>query len=214
MINPRYQPLIVAAAIALLTATGQLGALASSSLLLDFTGGSANTFGSSTTAGFQFTLGLPMQVTGLGFWDEGANGLGTNHTVGLWNSSSPSVLLTSTVVNNSSTAVSSTSLDGDWLFNNITPLTLQAGTYVVGATLITGDPDLLRQQTLSITAPNVTFDQAMDVGNPSLLYPLPAPVFNDGLFGPNLQISDVPEPGSAILLLGSLGLALGRRLRR
>jgi hypothetical protein len=152
-----------------------------------------------------------MQVTGLGFWDEGANGLGTNHTVGLWNSSSPSVLLASTVVNNSSTAVSSTSPDGDWLFNNITPLTLQPGTYVVGATLIAGDPDLLRQQTLSITDPSVTFDQAMDVGNPSLLYPLPAPAFNDGLFGPNLQISDVPEPGTfALLGLGAVGLLIAR----
>ena len=56
MSNPCYHPLAVAGAVALLTASFQLGALASSNLLLDFTGGSANTFGPSTTAGFQFTL--------------------------------------------------------------------------------------------------------------------------------------------------------------
>ena len=111
-----------------------------------------------------------MLVTGLGYWDEGANGLINNHTVGLWNSSSPSVLLASTVVNNSSAVVNSTSAAGDWRFNSISPLTLQAGTYVVGATIAATDPDLLRQQTLSVTAPGVTFLQAMDVAlsNPAL----------------------------------------------
>ena len=217
MSNPRYQPLAVAGALALLTASFQFGALAASSLLLDFTGGSANTFGGSTTAGFQFTLATPMQVTGLGFWDEGANGLINNHTVGLWNSSSPSVLLASTVLNNSSTVVSSTSAAGDWLFNSIAPLTLPAGTYVVGATIAATDPDLLRQQTLAATAPGVTFVQAMDVGSPTLLYPSPAPVFNDGLFGPNIQISAVPEPATfALFGLSAVVLLMSRssNLRR
>jgi hypothetical protein len=51
----------------------------------------------------------------------------------------------------------------------------------------------------------------MDVGNPSLLYPLPAPAFNDGLFGPNLQISDVPEPGTfALLGMGAAVLLISR----
>ena len=199
IINPRYQPLAVAVAVALLTASFQLGALASSNLLLDFTGGSANTFGSSTTAGFQFTLSSSMLVTGLGFWDEGANGLIDNHTVGLWNSSSPSVLLASTVVNNSSVVVSSTSAAGDWLFNSIAAPTLPAGTYVVGATSVAGDPDLQRQQTLAATTPGVTFVQAMDVGSPTLLYPSPAAVLNDGLFGPNIEISAVPEPAASAL---------------
>src|ERR1039458_5778944 len=184
---------------------------------LDFTGGSANTFGSSTTAGFQFTLSSSMLVTGLGFWDEGANGLINNHTVGLWNSSSPSVLLASTVVNNSSLVVSSTSAAGDWLFNSIAALTLPAGTYVVGATSVAGDPDLQRQQTLAATAPGVTFVQAMDVGSPTLLYPSPAPVFDDGLFGPNFEISTVPEPATfALFGLSVVALLMSRssNLRR
>src|ERR1019366_9591125 len=153
MINPRYPLLVVAGAVALLTASFQFGALAASSLLLDFTGGSANTFGGSTTAGFQFTLATPMQVTGLGFWDEGANGLINNHTVGLWNSSSPSVLLASTVVNNSSLVVSSTSAAGDWLFNSIAALTLPAGTYVICATTTHRDTIQQAKQTLAAPPP-------------------------------------------------------------
>ena len=119
--------------------------------------------------------------------------------MGLWNSSSPSVLLASTVVNNSSVVVSSTSAAGDWLFNSIAAPTLPAGTYVVGATSVAGDPDLQRQQTLAATAPGVTFVQAMDVGSPTLIYPSPAAVLNDGLFGPNIEISAVPEPAASAL---------------
>jgi hypothetical protein len=113
--------------------------------------------------------------------------------------------------------VSSTSAAGDWLFNSIAPLTLPASTYVVGATIAATDPDLLRQQTLSVTAPGVTFVQAMDVGSPALLYPSPAPVFNDGLFGPNIEISAVPEPTTfALFGLSAMVLLMARssNLRR
>jgi hypothetical protein len=88
---------------------------------------------------------------------------------------------------------------------------------VVGATSVAGDPDLQRQQTLAATAPGVTFVQAMDVGSPTLLYPSPAPVFDDGLFGPNFEISTVPEPATfALFGLSVVALLMSRssNLRR
>src|SRR4051812_42963539 len=93
-------------------------------LLLDFTGGNANTFGGNTTVGWEFTLNSPMLVDGLGFWDHGSDGLVNTHDVGIWNSSNTALLLTSTTVTNgSSTPVASTSTAGRWLFNNIPSIT-------------------------------------------------------------------------------------------
>src|SRR5436309_2163862 len=65
-------------------------------LLMDFTGGNANTFGGNATVGWEFTLSSPMLVDGLGFWDHAGNGLINAHDVGIWNTSNTALLLTST----------------------------------------------------------------------------------------------------------------------
>ena len=184
-------------------------------LLLDFTGGSANTFGGNATVGWEFTLSSPVLLNGLGFWDNGSDGLINPHDVGIWNSANPSTLLASTTLTTaSSTAVASTSPTGRWLFNAIPSITLLPGTYVVGATIVSNDPDLQRFSATASLFSGATFVQARDISGATLTYPSPASVFNDGVFGPNLQVSPIPEPASTALFLCGLILCLARRMTR
>src|SRR5262245_15720714 len=51
---------------------------------LTFTGGNPNTDTNDTMAGWRFSTNSPVTVTGLGFWDQGGNGLVASHQVGIW----------------------------------------------------------------------------------------------------------------------------------
>lgn len=171
-------------------------------LILDFTGGNANTFGGNATVGWEFTLNSPMLVDGLGFWDHSSDGLVNAHDVGIWNTSNTSLLVASTTVTNgSSTAVASTSSTGRWLFNNISAITLSPGTYVVGGTIIASDADSQRFNASALMLSGATFLQARNISSTGLLYPTPASVFNDGVFGPNIRGTLVPEPNMALMVL-------------
>jgi hypothetical protein len=182
-------------------------------LLLDFTGGSANSFGGDATVGWEFTLSSPMMLNGLGFWDHGSDGLDHPHEVGIWNTANPSSPLATTIITSGSTPVASSSSAGLWLFNSVSSLTLSPGTYVVGATIVANDTDLQRFNATASLIPDATFVQALDIGASVLTYPLPASVFNDGVFGPNLEVSAVPEPTSAAILLCGMILCLRRGQR-
>lgn len=208
MLRRNLTGLLLVAAIHLSPHTAQ------AALLLDFTGGGANTFGGAATVGWEFTLNSSMLVDGLGFWDNGSDGLVNSHDVGIWNTSNPTLLLTSTTVTNgSSTAVASTSSTGRWLFNNIPSITLSPGTYVVGGTIIASDADSQQFNASASMLSGVTFVQARNVGSPSLLYPTPSPVFNDGIFGPNIRGTLVPEPNTALMVLAATATfyTLGRK---
>jgi hypothetical protein len=183
-------------------------------LLLDFTGGSVNDFASAATAGWEFTLTTAVQLDALGFWDYNSDGLINSHTVGLWNSANPSTLLVSTLITSASTPVISPS-SGRWLFNAVPSMILSPGTYVVGATMVPNDADLLRQSSTASMLSGATFVQGRDVSSATLLYPSPAaPALNDGLFGPNLQVSAIPEPDSALILLCALAIYFCPRMNR
>jgi hypothetical protein len=104
--------------------------------LFDFTGGSIHgaVGGANATVGYSFTLTSPVTVTGLGFFDVGADGLIRPHAIGLWTDSG--VLLASAVVNSSSMLVPSSSSFGEWRVAGLLPsssLTLAVGTYRVAA---------------------------------------------------------------------------------
>src|SRR5690348_2078491 len=77
-------------------------AAAQNSSAVTFTGGNPATGGGPQTRGYQFSISGPLLVTGLSYYDEGANGfLETGHPVGLWDQSG--TLLAQTTVTNSST---------------------------------------------------------------------------------------------------------------
>jgi len=180
-------------------------------LLLDFTGGFDTTFGGNATVGWEFTVSSPMLLSGLGYFDFGANGLANAHDVGIWNSANPSLLLASTTVTSGSTPVSSISGAGQWLFNSITSITLSPGTYVLGATIVANDTDRQFIAATAATISGATFVQGRDISSTSLLYPSPAATQNDGIFGPNAEVSPVPEPCSATLIALGFGALWWRK---
>lgn len=186
--------------------------VARADLALDFTGGGPNTFTTSATVGWQFSASSPLNVTALGFWDQGSNGLVNAHDVGIWNSSG--TLLASTTITSASTPVASTSSAGDWLFNNITPVTLAPGTYTIGALLpVNTDPDLQIFSATASTSDGVTWLNAADIASLSLSEPGADPRFADGVFGPNLEVTPAPEPSTWSLLALGIAAILGATRR-
>jgi len=169
--------------------------------------------GGFNNVGWQFQVNSTITVDGLGLFDVGSNGLAESHQVGLWTNAG--VLLASATVSNGSTFVTSVSTAGDWLFQNITPLALAPGTYIVGGFYATSADQVMGGVTINAT-PQVSFlasRASFDVGFASPgVYGLVQP----GVFGPNLRFQDqaaVPEPAS-LLLLGSGLAVVALRLRR
>lgn len=196
-----------------LIATGTVLTLSASAVhaqkALDITGGQA-------FANTGFNLGWSFSVTsssvsvdGLGIWDESSNGLLNNHEVGIWNSSG--TLLTSTTVTNANSTASSSALPaGQWLFTDITPISLQVGTYTIGALYsTTGTEDSWRESTSNTTAAGIDYgDRLFDLGN-TFARPTLSGSGTSGYIGPNFRIASavaVPEANTFTLALPALGM--------
>src|SRR5262245_40996677 len=61
-----------------------------------YTGGTAVT-NSNFTLGFRFTTSAPLTVTSLGWFDQGSDGLGFAHPVGIWSTSAQTLMVSGTV---------------------------------------------------------------------------------------------------------------------
>ena len=193
-----------------------------STLVLDIGSGSSSQplqALSPRTMGWSFDVHQSIEIDGLGFWDEGSNGLAeASHLVRLWNSDGSSLLASATVDNNS-TPITSASTDGRWLFETIANLTLNPGTYVVGADYagLGASGDRFRGTVDPLTTiPEVTYGGDL-LGIPPG-FPTTGGNFFNSYFGPNLHLADtgdVPEPASMVLWgLGGIGLFVTARRRR
>src|SRR5215467_15592264 len=119
------------AAIALAAATPVRAS--ASTLALDVNGGS-NAFCNSPVGcvvGWGFHVNSPIEVSSLGFFDIGGDGLADPHAVGIFDS--VGTLIASTVITNASTPTPSAYGGGRWLMNAISPINLFGGDYSIGA---------------------------------------------------------------------------------
>ncbi len=154
------------------------------------------------TDGWEFIPGVNIQVTTLGYYDDGLNGLLTSHTVGIFDTATQALVTPTVGVTSAST------LDGLFRFEPIAPvLLLQGHSYTVaGATVAPFDPEVFNPSG-RVFAPGVQFVTYRVAFGNSLAFPALIQPIN--LFASaNFQIgstSAVPEP-STLLLLGA-GLA-------
>ncbi|MDX2035309.1 MAG: hypothetical protein SFX72_01560 [Isosphaeraceae bacterium] len=192
-------------------------ASAQAGVIADFTGGIPASPSGDTVGGWEFEVSSAVSLSGLGFWDEGADGLVSRHSVGLFDANGTP--LATVVVSSASTAVASTSIDGQWLFESITPIILQPGIYVLAATFLDQDADAARIVTPAdiTTIAEITVTRALQETNTSSLT-LPTQDFGPGaIFGANAILTAVvPEPNTlapALLgIAGVVGLIARRRM--
>jgi len=170
---------------------------------------------SDGTVAWTFEVLQPVQVYGIGWYDDGADGLNNVHAVGL----SAAILAPSpNYVNNliSATIPSGTlaSLIGSYRVVLTKAATLTPGFYAISGWDFKSNPDLLKFAGASVpTDPRIAPLPTPSYGgfggaNISLLAP-------GSYLGPMLFVQPVPEPSTATLVILGLGFAglLRRRAR-
>jgi len=182
----------------------------------------------SATIGWSFVVGPQnLELTALGIYDGGSDGLETPHAVGIW--SSAGTLLEQTTIPSGTAAA----LTAGYRYESVAPLTLTAGqTYFVGAHFApvadvcgTACGDALLAFGSETFAAGLTFlnstQSAAIIGDGPLVYPNLNPGVSGGFFGPNFLLTTAdpigaPEPAS--FTIGGPGLvallAAARRLQR
>ena len=203
---------------ALLAATLMTRTANAQTLGIDFLGGNQASPVALQTLGWQFNLATTRDVTSLGIFDIGSNGLIDSHQVGIWTTSG--TLLASATVTNASTVVASTSSSGRWMFTALgSVLTLGPGSYIIGADYLTASDPVMTSASSLFGDPDVTFLNGRFVATQTAAFDFPDDSFSTtgGHFGPNFQLASatVPEPSSlALIALGGGVLALVRRRRQ
>ena len=188
------QVLMASALVTLFATTGR-----GSEIAMDFTGNTGTLFQANATFGWSFTVHQPVRVDRLGFFDDfiaGGVGLRLDHQVRIWSDDGSETLLAATVVTENSAMAPSTAEDGQWRYEEIAPLVLRRGVYVIGA----DDPgcgpatcDRIRFITDSQTLPSISHGTVRNAGTPG--FPA-ATTFDreDGYFGPNFWATPLPGP--------------------
>lgn len=177
---------------------------------LSFTGGGPYQGNGDGNVGWSFTLNTAMNVSSLGFYDYGSDGLQTAHAVGIF--SSTGTLLTSATVPLGTNAA----LTNGFRYVSIPVYTLSPGTYIVDAAVTANNSDyFMGGATTVTTVPGITYLETRVGGGTGLVLPpsnSSAPA--NGFFGPNFQVSPAPEPSTWALMglgAGMLVLCVVRR---
>jgi Domain of unknown function (DUF4082) len=179
--------------------------------------------GNTRMLGWQFSVPQAVNVTALGWFDWGQDGLNRAHEVGIWDSATQG-LLASVVVAQGNIAT----LDGLFRWADLAaPVTLQPGvSYRIAGLDIGagGDPHVWDNPIGGFSAhvSGLTVSSAMElgaagtaIGGVTSAFSYPLGQIGDAraaLFGPNMVLSAVPEPATALLLMGGMALLARRRL--
>jgi hypothetical protein len=174
------------------------------------------------TYGYSFTATSDLYVTALGVLDDFGDGLDEAHQVGLFDGIG--TLKTVTVSNTSALVggyASGSTTRGGFRYVSISPVLLTAGTtYSVGAFYDASDTEALlttEESVVFTSNPLITFGRALfsDAGSLSYLYQYdPNASSTVGYFGPNLQVTAVPEPGVVAFGFLAAGSVLGLIARK
>jgi len=202
--------------------------LAAGTLALTFTGGTEYAYVTDprpNTIGWEFELSAAVTVTSLGFYDVDGDGLVADHDVAIWDASTVEVAY--------GLVTNADPLDQGFRWVSISPVTLGAGIYRIGALAgnapagyvdaCPGDPspppftgDCYFSGTAArLTAGPVTYNGGV-YGTGGFVYPDTIGYTNNGRFGPDFQFeeSGVPEPSTVgTVLIGFLAAAALRRRR-
>jgi hypothetical protein len=192
----------------------QIGIAANADQVLSFNEGTGSGGANQNqSVGWQFDVLAPITVTGLGWFDENADGLGAGHTVGIWDSAGN--LLTSTAVPSGVGAA----VDGQFRTVGITALVLPIGTgYIVGGENFSNSGDRLAFNVSQTVDSRINFVDATfsNIGS-GFARPTNFSSATTGFYGPSFAVkpSAVPEPSSLLLFVsGAAGLGFIQRKRR
>lgn len=181
--------------------------------------------GNTRMIGWQFTVPQAVNVTALGWFDLGQDGLARAHEVGIWDSATQS-LVASVVVQQGSVAT----LEGFFRWADLAaPVALLPGVSyrIAGLDIGAGGDAHVWDAAIggySAHVSGLVVDSAVQLGGAGSAigglasgFSYPAGQIGDaraGLFGPNLAVAVVPEPSVAALLLAGSALLAWRRQGR
>lgn len=159
------------------------------------------------TVGWQFDVLTPVWVTGLGWFDQGANGLGTAHTVGIW--APNGTLLTSVLV----PAGTAAPLDGQYRVADIPDILLPVGIgYIIGGENFSTSDDRLVANAVQVVDPRIHYvDATYSLIGSGFVEPTHVSIASTGFEGPMAVL--VPEPATVLLLATGL-VGVGARALR
>jgi hypothetical protein len=172
--------------------------------VISFDEGTGTTGSNNNQAvGWQFNVLSPLTVTGLGWFDQGQDGLSISYEVGIWNPAG--TLLTSVVVPAGTVAP----LDGQYRMVALAlGLSLGVGDgYIIGGLNSSSSLDRLAGNVSHTVDPRIAYVDAVFSGTSGFVRPVSFSSATTGFYGPMFAAeadSEIPEPST--LALGAAGL--------